>query len=204
MVGILDDCKKKDAEMRLAAKIWWLILWYASDEGRLEVPSEQEWLTWELAASIIDEVSGEKFRYSWGYDADRHPRSQSWNEWPETLNDEMVECERHYYISFDKKTHEGRLRDLMRRFVWQDGKREGTETRYDSELKLFHEQSVRSVRRRPRFKPCGEMYVDAMGELFRLVPDHHAEVSEWCRKIAKIMRPHVERDVAFIKKHYSW
>lgn len=204
MDDALDEYHKECGEMRLAAMIWWLILWYTSDEGRLEIPSEQQWLTCELVAALIEEVEGKKFYYSWRHDRTNKEQAQEWDEWPSYVNGQLDKCRAVNPNAFGATAIEGRLRDLIKRFARYKVERVHSEKDWMSELRIFHEQIAAKLCRRSTCIPDREMHTKAVGELLRYTSAHHAEVCGWCREIGKIMRPYIERDVAFIKKHYAW
>ena len=164
--------------MRLAAMVWWLILWYASDEGELEIPSEHEWLTCELIATLVEEATEEKFWYSWRHNGSGREHHHQWNEWPNVLNGEMDRCDKYHRTRFDGWNLESRFRKWLKRFVWQSFQSDSGEKGYVSELKLFHIHNTPTSFGYSRFKPHREMYDKASSELFEYSFVGHAEVYE--------------------------
>lgn len=191
----IKNCK----DMKLAGMVWWLILWFASDEGKLEIPSEQEWLTCELVAALIEESRGEKFHYSWRHDFDGSERDHPWNEWPEKLNAmaKMMPNRR-------GKSAEKNLRVLLKRFVAYQFQSAHDEKWYDSELKHFHANTTPTTAGSSRFVPYREMAQKSILFLGTQGTDVYTGAMKWCEKIGTLMRPYIERDVAFIKSHYYW
>lgn len=213
MSDILERHRKECEDMKLAAMIWWLILWYASEEGKIEIPSEQEWLVCELVASLIEEATGEKFWYSWRYDEFERECDHQWNEWPERINIEINRCARHQHAKFNGSDPKSIVRGLLKRFVQQRFAYERSEKWYDSDLKVFHENATPTTYGRSTFKPHREMHNSALAFVsiygMRLGLDRVEPIVElitdWLARVGIcIMRPYIERDVAYIKKHYSW
>lgn len=204
MMDALEQHRKNCEEMKLAAMVWWLILWYASDEGTTKIPTQHEWLTSELVSTVFEELTGGRIWYSWQHNEDGEEQSHPWNEWPIWFNEEMVRCERYHRNKFDGFDTESRMRKLLKRFVYQLFQYDRSDKWYTSELVLFHENHKPFPSGRSQFKPHREMYEKAKSELFKQLPLRYEEVCEWCRKIGTLMRPYIERDIVYIKKHYSW
>ena len=208
MSDILEQHRKKYEEMRLAAMIWWLILWYASNEGELEIPSEHEWLICELAATLIEEATAKQFWYSWQHDDANHECTQEWDVWPDRLNTELDRCAQYNPMKFDGWDFDSRLRKYLKQFVQQTFQCAHSEKWFISRLRWFHEEysttQVTINRARARFTPHYEMYRRAIDELPRHTFEQYEDACEWCRRLGIIMRKYIERDIAYIKAHYSW
>lgn len=209
MSDVLERYRKECEEMQLAAMIWWLIIWYASDEGNPEVPSEQEWLSCELVATIAEEMTGEKFQYSWRHDEFGRERHQQWDVWPEYLNRVMERFPQYPQYHPGATASKCKALDLLKRFVKYQFAFERDEKWYASELRTFHRGNTPTTFGCSRFVPHREMHNRALWYL----TEHMAElgfdrielVTDWLSRIGmQIMRPYVERDIAYIKKHYSW
>ena len=198
MVDALEQHRKNSEEMELAGMIWWLILWHASDEGKLEIPSEQQWLSCELVAVLFEMLTGVELWFSWRHNIAGSECQHEWNEWPDELN-EMLRM-----IKEGDGSVYGNMPILLKRFVRYEFNSQHDEKDFVSELKLFHEDHTPRPIGRSRFVPCSEIYTQAVGGLLRFTSAHHSDVCEWCRKIGMLMRKYIERDVAYIKAHYSW
>ncbi len=198
----IDLHKKECEEMKLAAMLWWLMIWHASGQGRaFRLPRESQWLSSELVAALQGDVTGDVYLYSWRHDAsgDEHPHD--WRDWPKDLNDDLDELERKFPHMF-RSTIEGELRALMKRFVRYEF--DGPDS--DSELNRFHMNCTELSSGRSTFAPQREIFEQADTYLHRTQPSFEwwGIASEWCRTIGALMRPSIERDVVYIKKHYSW
>lgn len=195
-------------EKRLAAMIWWLMLWYASDAGKLELPSEQEWLSCELVATIAEETTGEKFRYSWKHNESGRVKMQQWNAWPEYLNRVMESSSRCLPYSLEPDHPRCLVMNLLKRFAKYRFVHEHNEKRYESNLSLFHKESALVMKECSRFKPGREMYHEAIeyvDEQQKYCGFDRGELLLWLSKMSLlIMRPCINRDIQFIRAHYDW
>lgn len=206
--NVLEEYRRECEEMRLAGMIWWLVLWYASDEGRLEIPSEQQWLACELVATLIEEVEDRKFYYSWRHDRTNREQVQEWDEWPSYVNAQLDKCRTRNPNAFSDASVEGQMRDLLKRFVQYKFSSDHDEKDWMSELKIFHEQAMANSCRQSKIVPRRELYDKADKHLCSIKGQRSKEfwcaLPSWCREIGVIMRPYIERDLAYIRKHYSW
>jgi hypothetical protein len=205
MSDALEQHRMNCEEMKLAGMIWWLILWHASCEGKLEIPLRQNWLSSELASAIIDDASRMKCFFLWEHDGEGNECVQDFGE-ESQLNDAMDECEKNHPYAFNGSTIESEMRALLKRFVHYEFQSAQNEKDWISELRLFHENNTPRTMRQIVFTPNREMYERADMYLHTVQPSFEwwAIVSEWYRKIARLMYPYIERDVAYIKSHYSW
>lgn len=203
MKNVMERHRKRCEEMQFAGMIWWLILWYATDEGRREVPAEHQWLSCELAAALIESSTKEQVRYSWRYDHAGNVCLHQWDVWPKEMNRLLQSAPMR-----KGSTAEKRLQLLMRRFVTQWFVHGHGEKDYSSELTWFHESNTPRQITRARFIPSKEMYDKADACMCESKGRYTAQfwcvLPGWIRDIATLMRPHIERDVAYIKQHYSW
>ncbi|KKR12075.1 MAG: hypothetical protein UT41_C0003G0002 [Candidatus Wolfebacteria bacterium GW2011_GWC2_39_22] len=203
MIDLEKEMHKQREEMRLAARVWWLILWHASKEGTKEIPTQYEWLSSELVAALFEELTERKFWYSWQHSETGKEESHAWNVWPLRLNTELEQCERYHQRKFDGGDIESKLRKVLKWFVWQNFQFERSDKSYDSELNLFHTNNTPFPSGNSRFKPCRDMYEKAVSDVLLYTSANHTEVCEWCRKIALLMQPYIDRDMAYIRKHRS-
>lgn len=204
----LERQKKECEEMSLAAMVWWMMLWYASDEGKIELPSEQEWLSSELVATIIEEVTEEKFRYSWRHSEAGRVKIQQWNAWPEYLNRAVERKPRKLPYSFEPDHPKCRVLDLLRRFVKYHFVHADDKKWYGSALRSFHEENTPVTQGCSRFLPSREMYFRAMEYVSECIADlgfdRMESLTDWLRGIGiQIMRPCIRRDTTYIRAHKS-
>ncbi len=209
MSGALERHLRECNEMRLAGMIWWLILWYASDGGEVYIPSEQGWLSCELGATIVEEVTGEKQWYSWRHDEFDRECHHDWREWPEMVNAKLENCERHNHSAFDGSKPKSMVLGLLKRFVRYRLEYGRSDMWYGSDLKVFHEHTTPIISGRSTFRPHREMYNRAMAYLRDhgsiLGFDQVELLTDWIGRLGMmVMRPYVDRDVAYIKKNYQW
>ena len=203
MTNALERYKKECEEMKLAAMVWRLILWHACDEGRFEIPTEQEWLSSELVAAIGEDVTGTKIFFSGRHDWSGQEYNQDFG-WQDRLNDILESCEEVFHNKFDGSTPEGILRALLKRFVHYTFHSDHDEKGYTSELKLLIENDPAIARGRSLFIPHREMAMKSIRFLGEQGVDVYAGAMEWCSRIGLLMQPYIARDVAYIEKHYSW
>lgn len=190
----IEQHQKQDKNMKLAAMLWWQILWYASDKGRKKIPSEQEWLSSELVAAMVKATTGKQWWVS-----SRHDESGTvvlfvhgwWSQFGQVLDD---------YVLPKKFGRWTRVFRLLTEFVRCD--RSG-----DSHLKLFHENNA-------LHNPGCSTFIPHQ-ETFRISEQYIKNASGlngWdqivygkaCKMLGEHMQPYIERDLAYIKKNYLW
>lgn len=183
-----------DEDMRLAAMLWWQILWYASDKGRKKIPSEHDWLSSELVAAMVKATTGKQWWVS-----SRHDESGAivlcvhgwWSQLGQALDNNVLPKK------FGRWT---RVFRLLAEFVRYD--RSG-----NSQLELFHKNNVLHNTGCSTFIPHQET--------FRISEQHIKNASGlngWnqivygkaCEMLGEFMQPYIERDLAYIKKNYLW
>jgi len=198
MVDQLAEVREQNKNMQLAAMLWWQIIWYASDEGRNEIPSQQEWLSCELVATIIETVTGTPVWFSWRHNEAGKEAPQQ-RGWQHRLNQALGEC-----AVSEVSIHWKRPLELLMRFVQYEPYGGGE---YSSTLEAFHENNALHNTNRCTFIPHQETYRRAQqylsqGSGLSELECFHAQAI--CKNLAICMRPYINRDLAYIKKNYSW
>lgn len=188
--------ERERKEMLLAAMVWCLAVWYASDEGKAEVPSQHEWLSSELVAALVEDGTGEKFWYSWRHDRFGKEHHYQWDEWPNGLNVALGMAIWEVEGSIDTL-----LLRLLGKFVQYRPQRDMDERWYDSELKLFIVSSMSIPQSRALFVPSRDMAAKSIQAIGAEGVALYAGAMSLCLRIGSLMRPYIKRDIAYIKKY---
>ncbi|OGM94079.1 hypothetical protein A2524_04125 [Candidatus Wolfebacteria bacterium RIFOXYD12_FULL_48_21] len=192
------EVSEQDKDMQLAAMLWWQIIWYASHEGRSEIPSQQEWLSCELAAAIIDEISRKPHWVSWRHNEKNMEIARS-RGWQTRLTQALDAC-----VLSDLGSNWIKPFKLLIQFVRYEP---GDGGEYDSALRMFHEENVLRNPGHSTFIPHQETYRRARYHIDNesgLSPLERFHVTTACEVIGGCMRLYIERDLAYIKRNYTW
>ena len=185
-------------DMQLAAMLWWLTIWYASDNGMDIVPSQQEWLSSELAAAIIKNVTGKEWWGSWRHDESGQVVSQH-RGWQLHLGQALDACDQQQGRPEVYKKLVGLLIQFVRYRHQGNGE-------YTSMLEFYNNSALYNSAR-STFIPHQEtfrraqQYISSMSGLCELECFHAQAI---CKNLAIDMRPYIKRDLAYIKKNYTW
>ncbi len=182
-------------EVQQVVMVWWLMMWFASDEGEQKIPTQQEWLSCELAAALHEAATGEKFLFSWRHD--EQGREHCWREceWTHRLNHAMETCGTLHTIV-----------GLLKTFIRYESQLDHDESWHTSLLKDMYEGSAIYSATTSTFVPSRRMYEDARRHLecHAINGISHENLLRLCALYGQRMRPYVMRDLAYIKQHYFW
>lgn len=191
----VEQRKKHDEDMRLAAMLWWQILWHASGGGRNKIPSQHKWLSFELVAAIVKMTKGKQWWASPRHNASGVEVHQV-RAWQNLLGAEVFD-DQDLFKEFGRWA---RVLELSVDFV-----------RYDygenSLLKWFHETNALHNPGCSTFIPHQEIF-----RISKQYIENESGLSTWdqiaygkaCETLGECMQPFIERDIAYIRKNYSW
>lgn len=192
----IEQQKERAEEMRLAAMLWWQTIWYASEEGTKGIPSQQGWLSCELIAAIVKMTTGKQWWVSPCHDESGriHLWNQGWQWW--NLFNQALE-DRTPFGEFGRWT---RALEALADFVRYD--RDG-----NSSLEWFHKNNALHNPGCSIFIPHQEAY-----RVSKRYLETSSGLGVWdqcaydkvCKLLGEHMQPVIARDIAYIKKNYSW
>lgn len=190
----VEQYRERSEDMKLAAMLWWQILWHASGGGINRIPSEHGWLSCELIAAIVKMTTGKQWwvspRHNEAGERTHYFRAWHYHQW-QPLDDQA---------SFKEFGRWARVLELLSEFVRYD--RNG-----DSQLKRFHENNALHNIGCSTFIPHQEIL-----RLSKQYIENESGLSLWdqiaygkaCEKLGECMQPFIERDIAHIRNNYSW
>lgn len=190
--------RKQDKEMQLAAMLWWQIIWYASDEGKREIPSQQEWLSCELVATIVETITGTPVWFSWNHNEKGKEVPQQ-RGWQHRLNQALGACP----VS-EVSLHWKMPLELLMRFVQYEPYGDGE---YSSMLEAFHETNAMHNTSRSTFIPHQATFQktqDYFGDKSDFSVWERMTLQRICAELGGRMKPYIDRDIAYVKKNYLW
>ena len=191
----IDQHKKDcDKDMTLAAMLWWQTLRYASDGGKNRIPSEQDWLSSELVAAIVKMTTGKQWWVSARHD-EEGVVGLCRRGWQNSLNQALED--RAQFKEFGRWE---RALVMLADFVQYDRDE-------NSNLRWFHENNALHNPGCSTFIPHQEIF-----RVSKQYIDNDSGLSVWdqcaygkiCEKLGEYMQPFIARDIAYIKKNYSW
>lgn len=189
------DFKKLQNRFKMETLIMTLVMYYVADEGRCEIPTEGKFILIEMAATLYERLNGfecvQFISHRMGADAfDAHP-----HEWERGINRMIGEM----FGMHAEKIRED-VREALCGLLMMNHYTEGPDGGYTNGIEDF-------MRNFPY--PSGHsrftMHKEWLRDTYeRVIVSADPYVRELCEDIARRMAKYMERDIAYIKKRYSW
>ncbi len=168
--------------------ILYLLLYFASNMGRNELPERWQFLTSEILGGLSEFVLGEEFKYTYAY-YQSHPGTQEWGSWANKTLEKVLDSQ-------NKKINPA-FKPLFRKLLLFESKSDHGESWWDNELRY-----CMMFGRKPIISSTWALTVpDAEDVKTRIIPLFSAEILGQFKEIARFMEKYIKQDLEFLNRY---
>ncbi|OGN01721.1 MAG: hypothetical protein A3I26_01620 [Candidatus Yanofskybacteria bacterium RIFCSPLOWO2_02_FULL_43_10] len=166
-------------------EILYLLLYFATDEGRELLPERWQFLTSEVAGGLVEYLTNQEFKATYA-------RSRGMEDWGSYVNKEV---EKAIAEHGDKICPElASVLKSMLRFEWSHDHGESWSDNQIRNIMLFGRGPIMS-------RTFALTVPDAADVKDKIVPLLGPAILEPCRQIAELMKKYIKQDLEFMDEH---
>lgn len=172
-------------------QILYLLLYFASDEGRKPLPERWQFLTSEVTGGLFEYLTGEEFKNTYPYFLMPH----GMEDWGDYVNKAL----KHLPVNYAGKISLKLVLTLkhMLQFKWHHDHGESWDDNHVRFIMLFGRGPIMS--RTFNLTVC-----DAVEVKDEIIPALPKRVLNECRQIAELMKKYIKQDLEFMQKHHMF
>jgi len=193
----IDDPSKGLKKADFQGRILKVLVYFASDMGRIKLPTIEQFVLSEVVAATIEYLTGDEYLFTYRRTQDGKELPGVADGWEWRTNEAMVQALEQFGSKLNPSLREA-IKELTHLEFYSDGiMTKGYLNMIYTTFKhaICHSWLISTF----------SLSVEFIEEVRRsVIPSLNPETLRHCQTIAEIMKGYVERDVDLIKRRYHW